>query len=82
MKVKVVFFFMIIGDIEFILSYFKKFNMKDYVFIVIDYYVGCINRFNSLFKMLWCIVGVILCKGNIKGFENFFYKVLKIGKLS
>ena len=81
-KAKVVLLFTTIGDTEFILSHFKKLNMKDYVFIATDHYAGRINRFNSSPKMLRRIVGVTPRKGNTKGFENFFHKVLKTGKLS
>lgn len=38
-------FFMMIEDMEFILKYFDFFGMMDYVFIVIDYFIGFIDRF-------------------------------------
>ena len=81
-KAKVVLLFTTIGDTEFILSHFKKLNMKDYVFIATDHYAGRISRFNSSPQMLRRIVGVTPRKGNTRGFENFFQKVLKTGKLS
>lgn len=71
-KAKAVLLFTTVEDTELILKYFDDLEMKDYVFIATDHYIGPINRFHSSREMLRRIVGVTPHKGRAEEFVKYF----------